>query len=87
MEPRAGHLTIIVGTGDVAFGNKNCLQGRAFDHFFKCQGLAQDLPGGMLAAGIDSHIIPLDAAFIRGRRLLLFFLSNAAFIRGRRLIE
>ena len=32
----------------------------------KCPGFA----GGMLAAGIDSHIISMDAAFIRGRRLI-----------------
>ena len=35
----------------------------------------------MLAAGTDSHIISMEAAFIRGQRLLLFFLSNAAFNR------
>ena len=27
----------------------------------------------MLAAGTDSHIISMEAAFIRGQRLLLFF--------------
>ena len=52
----ATHLTVIVGTGGGAFINKNCLQGRAFDHFFKCPGFARGFAWGMLAAGIDSHI-------------------------------
>ena len=40
--------------GGGAFANKNCPQGRAFDQFFQMpQGFAR---GGMLAAGIDSHI-------------------------------
>ena len=42
---------------------------------------ARGLPGEC------SHIIPLEEEFILGRRLLLFFLSDAAFIRGWRLIE
>ena len=28
------HLTVKVGTGDGAFANKNCPQGRAFDQCF-----------------------------------------------------
>ena len=43
-------MTIIVGTGGGAFANKNCPQGRVFEQFFQMPG------GGMLAAGIDSHI-------------------------------
>ena len=57
MDWGAGHLTIIVGTGGGAFDNKNCPQDRAFEQFFQmprvCPGVC---PGGMLAAGIDSHI-------------------------------
>ena len=56
MDWGAGHLTIIVGTGGGAFANKNCPQDRAFEHFFQMPG---GLPGGMLAAGIDSHIMPI----------------------------
>ena len=55
---RAGHLT------------------NFFRMFRVCLGFARGGGGGggrMLASGIDSHIKPLDAAFIRGRRLLLFF--------------
>ena len=49
-----GHLTIIVlRNGIGAFAKKNCPQNRAFDQFFSN---ARDLPKGMLAAGIDSHI-------------------------------
>ena len=66
MEPRARHLTIIVGTGGGAFANKNCPQCWAFDHFFKCPGFAREECPRLE----DSHIIPLDAAFIRGRRLI-----------------
>ena len=33
-----GHLTIIVGTGDGAFANKNCPQGRAFEQYFQTPG-------------------------------------------------
>ena len=58
--------------GDGAFANKNCPQGRAFDQLFSnVPGLSGVCPRGggggggrMLAAGIDSHIKPLDAAFI-----------------------
>ena len=43
----AGHLTIMVGPGVGAFANKNCLQGRAFDHFFlNGRGMAGSLLGG-----------------------------------------
>ena len=52
----AGHLTILVGTGGGVFSNKNCPQGRTFDHLFQLPGV---WPGvcirGKLAAGIDSH--------------------------------
>ena len=48
------HLTIVVGKGRGAFANENCLQGRAFDQSFESP---RGLPGWMLAAGIDSHII------------------------------
>ena len=46
------------GTGGGAFANKNCLQGPAFEIFFSnARGMPGGLPGGgMLAAGIDSHI-------------------------------
>ena len=50
MDWGAGHFTVIVGTGDVV--NENCLLSQALDNFFSN---AQGLPGGMLAAGIDSH--------------------------------
>ena len=57
MDWRAGHLTTTEGTGGRAFANKNCLQGRAFEIFFKCPGYARWFArGGMLAAGIDLHI-------------------------------
>ena len=49
-----GHLTIIVGTGGRAFANKKYPQGWAF--FSNARGLPGGLPGGKLAAGIDSHI-------------------------------
>ena len=51
----AGHLTIIVWTGGGAFAYKNCQQGQAFDQFFQMPG-----GGGMLADGIDSHIISIS---------------------------
>ena len=55
MDWGAGHLTIIVGTGGGAFANKNCPQCRAFEQFFQMPG---GLPGGgVLAAGIYSHVI------------------------------
>ena len=41
MDLGARHLTIIVGTGDGAFANKNCPQAWVFDHFFKCLGFAR----------------------------------------------
>ena len=42
MDWRAGHLTIIVGTGRGVFANKNCPQGRAFDsNFFKGPGFVR----------------------------------------------
>ena len=50
MDWRAGHLTTTEGTEGGAFANKNCPQGRAFEQFFQ-------MPGGMLAARIDSHVI------------------------------
>ena len=55
----ARHLTIIVGTGGGAFANKNCLQGRACELFFQMPGVYPGVcpgGGGMLVAGIDSHI-------------------------------
>ena len=58
MDWRAGHLTTTEGTGDGAFANKNCPQGRAFE-----QSNARGMPGGgMLAAGIDSHIMTILTA-------------------------
>ena len=54
MDWEARHLTIIVGTGGGAFASENCPQDRAFDQFLKMPGAC---PGGMLAAGINSHII------------------------------
>ena len=59
---RAGHLTTTEVTGDRAFANKNCPQGRAFEFFFKYPGYARGFAGGVLAAGIDSHI-SLEAVF------------------------
>ena len=52
---RARHLTTTEGTGCGAFANKNCPQGRAFEHFFQRPGLCLG-GGGMVTAGIDSHI-------------------------------
>ena len=60
MDWAAGHLTIIVGTGSGAFANKSCSQGWAFDNFFQVPG---EWGWGMLAAGIDSHIIVLPQLF------------------------
>ena len=58
MDWRAGHLTTTEGTGDGAFANKNCPQGRAFEQLFQLPGYARGFArGGKLAAGIDSHII------------------------------
>ena len=34
MEWGAGHLTILIGTGDGAFANKNCPPDQAFFNFF-----------------------------------------------------
>ena len=57
MDWRAGHLTTTEGTGDGAFANKNCPQGWAFEQFFQMPGVFPGVcPGGMLAAGTDSHI-------------------------------
>ena len=43
--------------GDGAFANKNCPQGRACDQFFQMLGVFPEVcRGGMLAAGIYSHI-------------------------------
>ena len=57
MDWRSGHLNTTEGTGGGAFANKNCPQGRAFE-FFQMSGVCPGVcPGGMLAAGIDSHII------------------------------
>ena len=50
---RAAHLTITVG--EQGFPNKNCPQGRVFDNFFQVSGVYLG-GGGVLAAGIDSHI-------------------------------
>ena len=53
----AGHLTHHSRNGGGAINNKNCPQGRAFDKFFQVPGVCPRVcPGGMLAAGIDSHI-------------------------------
>ena len=57
MDWRAGHLNTTEGTGDGAFANKNCPQGRAFEIFSNARGMPGGLSEGMLAAGIDSHII------------------------------
>ena len=57
MDWRAGHLTTTEGTGGGTFANKNCPQGRAFEQFFQMPGVYPGVcPGGMLAAGIDSHL-------------------------------
>ena len=60
MDRGARYLTIIVGTGSGALDNKNYRQGRAFDQFFQLPGVCLGVcrgGGGMLALGIDSHII------------------------------
>ena len=44
-------------------------------------------PPGTLLLNIRINAAPRGAAFIRGRRLLIFWLSGAAFIWGRRLFE
>ena len=49
----AGHLTIIVGTGDGAFAKKTA---RRAGHLI-ILSYARCMPGGILAAGIDSHTI------------------------------
>ena len=46
MDWRAGHLTTTEETGDGAFANKNCPQGRAFEQLFNCPGMPGGLPGG-----------------------------------------
>ena len=46
MDWRAGHLTTTEGTGDGAFANKNCPQGRALENLFKCPGMPEGFPGG-----------------------------------------
>ena len=67
MDWRAGHLTTTEGTEGGAFANENCPQGRAFEQFFQLPG---GLPGGgMLAAGIDSHISTKTGAPGAGGRL------------------
>ena len=44
--------------GGGAFANKNCPQGQAFEQFFQMPGVYPGVcpGGGMLAAGVDSHI-------------------------------
>ena len=54
MDWGSGHLTIIVGTGTGHLPTKIFPQGRAFDQYFQMPGVC---PGGMLAVGIDLHII------------------------------
>ena len=41
-----GHLTIIVGTGDEVFTNKNCQLGRPFDQIFKIPGVCPGICSG-----------------------------------------
>ena len=53
MDWRSGHLTTTEGTGGGAFANKNC----SWTIFSNARGMLGGLPGGILAAGIDSHII------------------------------
>ena len=54
MDWGAGHLTIIVGTGGAGhLPTKIARRAGHLNNFFKCPGV---FPGGMLAAGIDSHI-------------------------------
>ena len=55
MNWRAGLLTNTEGMGGGAFANKNCPQGWASEQFFQMPGVCPGR-GGMLAAGIDSHI-------------------------------
>ena len=50
-------MTIIAGTRGGASANKNCPQGRPFEQFLQVPGVCPGLPGGMLVARIDSHII------------------------------
>ena len=54
MDCGAGHLTIIEGTGGAGhLPTKIARRAGHLTNFFKCP---RGLPGGMLAAGIDSHI-------------------------------
>ena len=75
----AGHMTIIVGTGGGAFANKSCPQGRAFEQFFKCPGVC---PGGMLAAGIDSHIRLIILFFVYLSVVFILFVAAVVFCDG-----
>ena len=50
MDWRAGYLTTTEGTGGGAFAKKIARRAGHLNNFFKC-------PGGMLAAGIDSHYL------------------------------
>ena len=54
MDWRARHLITTEGMRGGAFANKNYPQGRVFEQFFQMPGVC---PGGMLTAGIDSHVI------------------------------
>ena len=65
MDWRARHLTTTEGTGGGSFANKNCPWGRAFEQFFQMPGVCPGFclgGGGMLMAGIDSHIALLKHA-------------------------
>ena len=67
--------------GGRAFANKNCPQGRAFDQFFQMLGVFPGVygGGGMLAAGIDSHIIfncSLILHFVLSKLILNAFKSG-----------
>ena len=58
MDWRAGHLTTTEGTGSGHLPTKIARRAGHLNNFFKCPGYARRFArGGMLAAGIDSHII------------------------------
>ena len=58
MDWGAEHLIIIVGTGAGHFRTKTARGAGHLNNFFKCPEYARGVSrgGGILAAGIDSHI-------------------------------
>ena len=73
-------MTTTEGTGGGAFANKNCPQGRAFEKNSNARGMPGGLPGGVLAAGIDSHKM-----FASATLLIVLFMYNFVFVNLSRL--